>query len=115
MRDILAQLRDAVLNRLHALPDSAGQRLQAIVGGSFDETQIQQRGDEGLAGLLGQQHAPADALSVTAGQQPSPLSNWCTNSAASCRAGAGAGGRLQAGGADERPVAAGGAQRQTAG
>ncbi|MCS6036085.1 transcriptional regulator BetI [Klebsiella pneumoniae subsp. pneumoniae] len=33
--------RDAVLNRLHALPDgSASQRLQAIVGGNFDETQI---------------------------------------------------------------------------
>ena len=36
-----SQLRDAVLNRLHALPDgSASQRLQAIVGGNFDETQI---------------------------------------------------------------------------
>ena len=41
MRDITSQLRDAVLNRLHALPDgSASQRLQAIVGGNFDETQI---------------------------------------------------------------------------
>ncbi len=88
MRDITSQLRDAVLNRLHALPDgSASQRLQAIVGGNFDETPDQQRGDEGLAGLLGQQHAPADALSVTAGQQPSAaVEPWCTNSAASCRA-----------------------------
>ncbi len=35
MRDITSQLRDAVLNRLHALPDgSASQRLQAIVGGN---------------------------------------------------------------------------------
>jgi hypothetical protein len=41
MRDITGQLRDAVLSRLHALPDgSAEQRLQAIVGGNFDETQI---------------------------------------------------------------------------
>lgn len=41
MRDITSQLRDAVLNRLYALPDgSAGERLQAIVGGNFDETQI---------------------------------------------------------------------------
>ena len=41
MRDITGQLRDAVLNRLHALPHgSAEQRLQAIVGGNFDETQI---------------------------------------------------------------------------
>ncbi len=39
MRDITSQLRDAVLNRLHALPQgSAELRLQAIVGGNFDET-----------------------------------------------------------------------------
>lgn len=41
MRDITGQLRDAVLSRLRALPDgSTEQRLQAIVGGNFDETQI---------------------------------------------------------------------------
>ena len=41
MRDITSQLRDAVLNRLHALPQgSAERRLQAIVGGNFDETQV---------------------------------------------------------------------------
>ncbi len=41
MRDITSQLRDAVLNRLHALPQgSAEQRLQAIVAGNFDETQV---------------------------------------------------------------------------
>lgn len=41
MRDITGQLRDAVLSRLRALPDgSAEQRLQAIVGGNFDETQV---------------------------------------------------------------------------
>ncbi|EKQ3616691.1 transcriptional regulator BetI [Escherichia coli] len=41
MRDITSQLRDAVLNRLHALPDgSPEQRLQAIVDGNFDETQV---------------------------------------------------------------------------
>ncbi len=86
MRDITSQLRDAVLNRLHALPDgSASQRLQAIVGGNFDETQISSAAMK--AWLAGQQHAPADALSVTAGQQPSPaVQIWCTNSAASCRA-----------------------------
>ncbi len=73
MRDITGQLRDAVLRRLHALPNgSAEQRLQAIVGGNFDETQVQQRGDEGLAGLLGKQHAPADALPPAAGEQPPP-------------------------------------------
>jgi len=39
--NITGQLRDAVLSRLRALPDgSAEQRLQAIVGGNFDETQI---------------------------------------------------------------------------
>ena len=44
MRDITSQLRDAVLNRLHALPQgSAEQRLQAIVGGNFDETQVSSR------------------------------------------------------------------------
>ena len=114
MRDITSQLRDAVLNRLHALPDgSASQRLQAIVGGNFDETQISS--DEGLAGLLGQQHAPADALSVTAGQQPSPAVESGVRIPPRAAARAGAGGRLRAGGADRRPVAAGGAQRQTAG
>lgn len=72
MRDITSQLRDAVLNRLHALPDgSASQRLQAIVGGNFDETQISSAAMK-ACWPLGQQHAPADALSVTAGQQPSP-------------------------------------------
>jgi TetR/AcrR family transcriptional repressor of bet genes len=41
MRDITGQLRDAVLSRLHALPNaSAERRLQAIVGGNFDETQV---------------------------------------------------------------------------
>lgn len=41
MRDITSQLRDAVLNRLHALPQgSAELRLQAIVGGNFDETRV---------------------------------------------------------------------------
>lgn len=73
MRDITSQLRDAVLNRLHALPDgSASQRLQAIVGGNFDETQISSAAMKAWLAFLGQQHAPADALSVTAGQQPSP-------------------------------------------
>ena len=44
MRDITGQLRDAVLNRLHALPHgSAEQRLQAIVSGNFDETQVSSR------------------------------------------------------------------------
>ncbi len=72
MRDITSQLRDAVLNRLHALPDgSASQRLQAIVGGNFDETQISSAAMKAWLAGLGQ-HAPADALSVTAGQQPSP-------------------------------------------
>ncbi len=116
MRDITSQLRDAVLNRLHALPDgSASQRLQAIVGGNFDETQISSAAMEGLAGLLGQQHAPADALSVTAGQQPSPAVEPGVRIPPRAAARAGAGGRLRAGGADRRPVAAGGAQRQTAG
>lgn len=37
MRDITSQLRDAVLNRLHALPQgSAEQRLQAIVDASHN-------------------------------------------------------------------------------
>jgi TetR/AcrR family transcriptional repressor of bet genes len=40
MRDITGQLRDAVLNRLHALPDGSAGAPQAIVGGNFDETQI---------------------------------------------------------------------------
>lgn len=69
MRDITSQLRDAVLNRLHALPQgSAEQRLQAIVGGNFDETQVSSAAM--AAGVLGQQYASADALSFTAGQQP---------------------------------------------
>lgn len=71
MRDITSQLRDAVLNRLHALPQgSAEQRLQAIVGGNFDETQVSSAAMKALAGALGQQYASADALSFTAGQQP---------------------------------------------
>ncbi len=116
MRDITSQLRDAVLNRLHALPDgSASQRLQAIVGGNFDETQISSAAMKASAGLLGQQHAPADALSVTAGQQPSPAVESGVRIPPRAAARAGAGGRLRAGGADRRPVAAGGAQRQTAG
>lgn len=68
MRDITSQLRDAVLNRLHALPQgSAEQRLQAIVGGNFDETQVSSAAMK-AAGVLGQQYASADALSFTAGQ-----------------------------------------------
>lgn len=52
MRDITSQLRDAVLNRLHALPQGTAElRLQAIVGGNFDETR-EQCGDESPAGLL---------------------------------------------------------------
>lgn len=69
MRDITSQLRDAVLNRLHALPQgSAEQRLQAIVGGNFDETQVSSAAMKAPAGVLGQQYASADALSFTAGQ-----------------------------------------------
>lgn len=41
MRDIISQLRDAVLNRLYVFSQgSVEQRLQAIVGGNFDETQV---------------------------------------------------------------------------
>lgn len=71
MRDITSQLRDAVLNRLHALPQgSAEQRLQAIVGGNFDETQVSSAAMKAWLAFLGQQYASADALSFTAGQQP---------------------------------------------
>ena len=110
MRDITSQLRDAVLNRLHALPDgSASQRLQAIVGGNFDETQISSAAMKAWLAFW------ADALSVTAGQQPSPAVEPGVRIPPRAAARAGAGGRLRAGGADRRPVAAGGAQRQTAG
>ncbi len=41
MRDITSQLRHAILERLRALPGaSARVRLEAIVAGNFDETQI---------------------------------------------------------------------------
>lgn len=71
MRDITSQLRDAVLNRLHALPQgSAEQRLQAIVGGNFDETQVSSAAMKAWLAFWGQQYASADALSFTAGQQP---------------------------------------------
>ena len=41
MRDITGQLRQAVLSRLHALPDAGPQeRLRAIVAGNFDDSQI---------------------------------------------------------------------------
>lgn len=41
MRDITGQLRQAVLSRLHALPDAGPrERLRAIVAGNFDESQI---------------------------------------------------------------------------
>lgn len=54
MRDITSQLRDAVLNRLHALPQgSAEQRLQAIVAGNFDETQVSSAAMKALAGGSG--------------------------------------------------------------
>ncbi len=87
MRDITSQLRDAVLNRLHALPDgSASQRLQAIVGGNFDETQISSAAMKAwLAFWASSMHQPM----LYRLQQVSSrrlLSNWCTNSAASCRA-----------------------------
>ena len=100
MRDITSQLRDAVLNRLHALPDgSASQRLQAIVGGNFDETQISSAAMKAwLAFWASSMHQP-----MLYRLQPRAAAR------------AGAGGRLRAGGADRRPVAAGGAQRQTAG
>lgn len=99
MRDITSQLRDAVLNRLHALPQgSAEQRLQAIVGGNFDETQVSSAAMKALAGVLGQQYASADALSFTAGQQP-PLaveSGERVSSRIAARTGTGSGLRLAA-------------------
>ena len=83
MRDITSQLRDAVLNRLHALPDgSASQRLQAIVGGNFDETQISSAAMKAWLAFwasrcfIGYSRSAAVACCRT----------WCTNSAASCRA-----------------------------
>lgn len=70
MRDITSQLRDAVLNRLHALPQgSAEQRLQAIVDGNFDETQVSNAAMK-AGWRLGQQYASADALPFAAGEQP---------------------------------------------
>lgn len=71
MRDITSQLRDAVLNRLHALPQgSAEQRLQAIVDGNFDETQVSNAAMKASVGVLGQQYASANALPFAAGEQP---------------------------------------------
>ena len=82
MRDITSQLRDAVLNRLHALPDgSASQRLQAIVGGNFDETQISSAAMR-LAFWASSMHQPM----LYRLQQVSSRRLLCTNSAASCRA-----------------------------
>ena len=49
-------------------PASACRRLSAAT----DETQISSAAMRAWLAPLGQQHAPADALSVTAGQQPSP-------------------------------------------
>lgn len=116
MRDITSQLRDAVLNRLHALPDgSASQRLQAIVGGNFDETQISSAAMKAwLAFWASSMHQPM----LYRLQQVSSrrlLSNFGVRIPPRAAARAGAGGRLRAGGADRRSVAAGGAQRQTAG
>lgn len=115
MRDITSQLRDAVLNRLHALPDgSASQRLQAIVGGNFDETQI-----SSAAMKAGWPFGPAACTSrCFIGYSRSAAVACCRTGVRippRAAARAGAGGRLRAGGADRRPVAAGGAQRQTAG
>lgn len=87
MRDITSQLRDAVLNRLHALPDgSASQRLQAIVGGNFDETQI-----SSAAMKAGWPSGPAACTSrcfigYSRSAAVACCRIWCTNSAASCRA-----------------------------
>lgn len=68
MRDITSQLRDAVLNRLHALPQgSAERRLQAIVGGNFDETCVSSAAMKAPLAFC-QQYASADALSLAAGQ-----------------------------------------------
>ncbi len=60
MRDITGQLRDAVLSRLHALPDgSAGATIAAIVGSNFDETPDQQRdGKAWLAFWASGSHQP---------------------------------------------------------
>lgn len=87
MRDITSQLRDAVLNRLHALPNgSASQRLQAIVGGNFDETQISSAAMKAwLAFWASSMHQPM----LYRLQQVAAVAccrTWCTNSAASCRA-----------------------------
>ena len=72
MRDITGQLRDAVLSRLRALPDgSAEQRLQAIVGGNFDETQV--------SGAAMCSTVCSRSAAVGCSQ------TWCTSSAASCR------------------------------
>ena len=86
MRDITGQLRDAVLSRLRALPNgSAEQRLQAIVGGNFDETQVSGAAMKAwLAFWASSMHQPM----LYRLQQVSSrrlLSNWCTSSAASCR------------------------------
>lgn len=87
MRDITGQLRDAVLSRLHALPNgSAEQRLQAIVGGNFDETQVSSAAMKAwLAFWASSMHQPM----LYRLQQVSSrrlLSNLCTSSAASFRA-----------------------------
>ncbi len=86
MRDITGQLRDAVLSRLRALPNaSAEQRLQAIVGGNFDETQTSSAAMKAwLAFWASSMHQPM----LYRLQQVSSVvccRTWCTSSAVSCR------------------------------
>lgn len=116
MRDITGQLRDAVLSRLHALPNgSAEQRLQAIVGGNFDETQVSSAAMKAwLAFWASSMHQPM----LYRLQQVSSrrlLSNLGVRVPPRASARAGPGGGLRAGGADRRAVAARRAERQAAG
>ena len=73
MRYLISHLGEAVKLRLQALTDnSPAARLQAIVAGNFDDSQINSAAMK-TAGLLGQQSAPTAAQPAAAGERPPAL------------------------------------------
>ncbi len=86
LRDITSQLRDAVLNRLHALPRAVQSCDYRRLLAETSMKPSEQCGDESLAGLLGQQYASAVLYRLQQVSSRRLLSNLVSEFAASYRA-----------------------------
>ena len=106
MRYLISHLGEAVKLRLQALTDnSPAARLQAIVAGNFDDSQINSAAMK-TRWPFGQQSAPTAAQPAAAGERPPALFQPVRRVSPRDAAAAGAVGGQGAGGADRRTVAA---------